>query len=295
MDFMGRDKNFQNIMRSLVFAPDFWESRLRLAGGMAKSLNPLSADPLRNVYRKSVITLVGSYIAMNLVNKASTGRYMYQNPAGHQMDIQIGHDSKGKVIWIRPFGTSVDFVRLPLDIAKSVLDGDLSPLSSLLGNRVSTLLQPAVRFMSNTDAFGNPIFGRTKYGKKMTIGEQSMGFLKTLPIVPQVVSGLAGLFKGDTQSTAQSLSQALSLPVRFNQPATANVIADLKQQARDDIKNGDYKLLDNLVRKGIISKKGRARFIKDALMSDRSKESAKSKRLKKLREQEKAAAEIKGL
>lgn len=221
---LGRDKNLQNLLRSAVFAPDFWESRFRYAGGMGKSVVGKGASA--GLYRKAVIAVIGAYIGMNIANKVKSGKWMFQNPAGHSMDILAGKDSAGKNIWIRPFGTDLDFVRLPLDIATALTQGDSSSVSTLLRDRVSSLIQPVVSYLSNSDAYGNKIFGPSTTADPASA--QWMSYLSQLPIVPSVGSGLAGLLDKN-QSKAQSLAEALSLPVRFNSATTPSVstIADL--------------------------------------------------------------------
>lgn len=290
---LGRDKNFQNFLRAVIFAPDFWESRLRYAGGMAKSLVS-SNDPLASTYRKAVATVIGSYIGMNLWNKHMSGKYMFQNPAGHEMDILMGQDSQGKDIWLRPFGTSLDFIRLPLDIGRSAQQGDLSPVTALFRNRVSTVLQPIVSLVANVDSYGNPIFGPDQYGNPQSIGTQLSKFGSTLPVVPQAASGLAAL-RDPNKSKLQDISQALSLPVKFNSPATKQDVLRLKADAAEAVRNGDYGPLNELVKNGVIAKNGRAAFIKNAKMTDAQKQKQKSKASTRSKQQLQGAGDVLGL
>jgi hypothetical protein len=240
-DMLGRDKNLQNVIRSFVFAPDFWESRLRYAASIGKSFYS-SSDPLVTTYRKAAATIIGSYVGMNLWNKEQTGHFMFQNPPGHQMDIKIGTDSKGKDIWLRPFGTDLDFVRLPLDIAASIKQGNSQPLTSLLRNRVSTLLQPIISGVGNVDAYGNPIFGpstQTNPASKQWGNFAAQSF----PVVPQIAAGAAAL-RDPSKSKAQDIAQMTSLPLRFNAPATSatdSSIADMIYTDRPQLESQSKK------------------------------------------------------
>lgn len=221
---LGRDKNFQNMLRSAVFAPDFWESRFRYAGGMGKSV--VGKGPSKGLYQKAVAAVIAAYVGLNIANKKTSGKWMFENPPGHSMDVLVGKDSAGKDIWVRPFGTDLDFVRLPLDIATGISQGDSSELTTLLRDRVSTIVQPAISWFSNTDAYGNKIFGPSTAADPASA--QWAAFLGQLPIVPGVGGGLTGLLNKN-QSKAQSLAEALSLPVRFNSATTPAVstVADL--------------------------------------------------------------------
>lgn len=213
---LGRDPNLQNMIRTFVFAPDFWESRFKYAGNMAKGL--VGKGSMAKLYRNAALTVLGAYVAMNIANKKTSGKWMFQNPAGHSMDIYGGTDSKGKNIWVRPFGTDLDFARLPMDLAQSIIQtGDLSGIATDARNRVSTLLQPILTLVSNSDAFGNPVFQPANTAHPLW-GQIAM-FASTLPVVPQVGVGIAGLFTPGT-SKEEAISKAAGLPVKFNSATT---------------------------------------------------------------------------
>lgn len=222
---MGRDKNLQNVIRSFVFAPDFWESRFRYAGNLGKGLT--GNGPMAKLYRNAALTIVGSYVAMNAVNKAKTGHFMFENPSGHSMDILAGQDSQGKDVWIRPFGTDLDFIRLPLDIAQSLTQGDASGINTDVRNRVSTLLQPLLSWTTNSDAYGNKIFGPSTISNPAS--KQWLSYGASLPVFPQVGTG-AALLKQPNTSKFQAISQMIGLPIRFNvatTPSTSNLANEI--------------------------------------------------------------------
>jgi hypothetical protein len=112
---------------------------------------------------------------------------MFQNPAGHSMDILLGQDSKGKNIWFRPFGTTLDLLRLPMDLAQSIIqNGDVSGISTDIRDRVSALVQPIATLTYNTDAFGNTIFQPATPSDPLS--KQVAAFVATLPVVPSNIS-----------------------------------------------------------------------------------------------------------
>lgn len=238
---LGRDPNLQNMIRTFIFAPDFWEARFKYAGNMGKGL--VGKGPMSKLYRNAALTVLGAYVAMNVANKKTSGKWIFQNPAGHSMDIYGGTDSAGKNIWIRPFGTDLDFARLPMDIAQSIVQtGDLSGIGTDARNRVSTLLQPILTLVTNSDAYGNKIFQPATTANPLW--GQIATFASTLPVVPQVGVGIAGLFTPGT-SKEEAISKAAGLPVKFNSPTTpttsqlADMIYTERPQLESEIKK-DY-------------------------------------------------------
>jgi hypothetical protein len=182
---LGRDKNLQNLLKTFTLAPDFWEARYKYVGNAGKSL--FTKGPAADLYRRVALAIGGAYIAMNLANKKTSGNWMFQNPAGHSMDILLGQDSKGKNIWFRPFGTTLDLLRLPMDLAQSIIqNGDVSGISTDIRDRVSALVQPIATLTYNTDAFGNTIFQPATPSDPLS--KQVAAFVATLPVVPSNIS-----------------------------------------------------------------------------------------------------------
>jgi hypothetical protein len=216
---MGRDKNLQNLLKTFTLAPDYWEARMGYTGSAIKGL--FTKGAVASKYRAAALTIAGAYIAMNIANKEKTGHWMFENDPGHSMDVLLGQDSKGKDIYFRPFGTTLDLIRLPMDLAQGIVqNGDASGIANDLRNRVSAIAQPFVTLASNSDAFGNKIFGPATPADPPA--KQWGAFIGSLPFVPSNISSITGL-ANPGESTAQSVSQAAGIPLRFNSATPSSV------------------------------------------------------------------------
>lgn len=219
---MGRNRDLQNLFRSVILAPDWAETTLRLGGNLAKSL--VTGGPIAGRYRTMVTTLVGSYITANISNKLSSGHYMYENDPGHTFEIEVGYTNDGQKRYLRPYGTAADFVRLPYDTILSLAKGDPSPIVKTFTNRLSVPLAALGHVIFNVDYRGNPIYGKTKYGQDMPFlssaanlgGEaiSGLGFPAFAKQALQTGSGQQGLEQG--------LLQGFELPVRYSGGAYSN-------------------------------------------------------------------------
>jgi hypothetical protein len=233
---MGRSKSTQALMRSLIFAPDFQEGGARLGGGLLKGATTHLTDPKYAAYRTFARNLLGAYVAANVANYKMSGHLMVQNPAGHEFDLDTGtYTSDGQKRYVRPFGTSLDFLRIPGEAAAAVAKGDPGALATLIRNRTSTLGGSAVSLIANKDPFGNPIYGNDKQGNPLSTGQSISGVIGATAgiAMPQPVSALLSAV-GGRQTGEQALSQSLGLPIRYTNtaqsPATKAMVAQMQSQ-----------------------------------------------------------------
>lgn len=109
---LGRSKDTQNLLRSVILAPDWMESTINIGKGTVKSvLNPKSAES--KVYLTGVRNLLIAYASLNVLNYMSSGHLAVQNDPGHAFELEAGYTSNGQKRYYRPFGTGVDYARLP--------------------------------------------------------------------------------------------------------------------------------------------------------------------------------------
>lgn len=230
-DALGMDKNLMHALQMTVFAPDWMRTNFAIPGNMVKSLfNPL--DPKSQAYRNAIGGLVALYAGANAINYLTTGKYMFQNPSGHQWDIGIGFTKDGQFRYLRPFGTAADFARLPQDIATSAMHGDFSTLLTITRNRLAAPVGLAVGLISNTDTGGQPIYGHDAEGNPMTPLQSAGGIAGNVvsPIASGFAKGVLDLVTGN-KGVEQSLSEGLGLPVRYTGGNTTKqvVLADQQQ------------------------------------------------------------------
>lgn len=214
---IGRSRETQTMLRAFLFAPDWMETNLNLGKNIVKSLaNPM--DPKGKIYRRFALNMAVAYTGANVINKMMSGHYMWENEPGNLFNIDTGsYTQDGKKRHMRVFGTAIDFLRIPLDIAHGLAKGDPTPIQRSVRNRLSTPFGTAVGLMTNTDYLGRPIFGKDKYGNEMTPAQSAGGIASQISqnILPSQVSAFIDVVSGRS-NVEQGVAQALEIPVRYS-------------------------------------------------------------------------------
>jgi hypothetical protein len=217
---LERSQTTQKLFRVAALAPDWLESNARLGKGMFDSIkHPLT--PQNKVYQVGMANFLGSYIGLNVINALNNdGKFSFQNEVGHELDVAIGKDSKGKVRYFSPYGTSMDMIRIPLEIAHAAVGGNLGRTFSTMRSRASEPIQFATDLMTNTDYSGRALYDKTKYGKPippLTQGANIAGDAAGhfLPIGAEAGVNLA---QGKV-SPEQFAAQVLQLPIKYKTPS----------------------------------------------------------------------------
>lgn len=272
IESMGRNKNFQNFLRTVLFAPDYAETNLKLGADTLRGVFK-PGTPGFNLYGRFMFWFVGAYVAANIINHENSGKWMWENDPIHSLDLATGKDDQGKTRYWKIFGTGVDWIRLPMQIATAITQNQGNPgegfknAMTAVRNRLSTIAGPALSLIANSDYRGDPIFGVDAYGKPQSESQQAINVFNNSvgAQLPGSINTLLNYAKG-TQSLEQTVTQASGLPLSYksNKPTVAD-INNLKTQAAADIKNGDYKLFNELVKAGAIAPRSKATFIRTAL------------------------------
>jgi hypothetical protein len=214
---MGRNKDIQNFMRAVVLAPDWAESNVKLGGNILKSA--VKGGPVNARYKTMMATILGSYVTANIANKLSSGHYMWENDSGHTFEVESGYTGDGQKRYVRPFGTAVDFARIPYDIALSLSKGDLTGPERALRNRASIPAGVAIGALTDTDYRGKPIGykGKDQYGNDMPLGQRAgsiAGEAAQLVGFPAFAKQAIDTGTGK-QGVEQGLTQGFELPFRY--------------------------------------------------------------------------------
>lgn len=238
-NLVSRSSEIKNLSRALILASDWFETTRRFAVGSTpkKALEVLNRflpegktiDTLDLEERQAVQHAVKNYMTMfvaaNVFQKATTGEFIYQNPAGKKWDLKTGiKDSKGKDIYVPlGLGTAVDFLKIPTEIGLSAVEGDLSALPSLAQGRTSQPAKFALNLYRNADYLGRPLLGDDMYGRPMSFGRQAanLGRETMDMVIPQYFDAATRLGMGDI-GPSQALAQGIELPLRFNKPYYPN-------------------------------------------------------------------------
>lgn len=250
-DEMGRSKEVRDLMKFLLLAPDWFETNVNLGVRTAKSFWDTNKN--YRAYRTFMVNFMGSYIFFNAINKAMSGKYMWENEPGQKFSIDTGtKDEQGNTRYIQIFGTGADFVRLPFDVMDGFINGDNAVLSRLARNRLSPLGSTLVSLYSNTDYAGRPLFGVDKYGKPLSGYEQALG---ATSVIGQAI-GIPTVFGEPLRNIAdevitgkkvpfeRKVVEAIDLPVRYKAEVSditklERERSQLRRQLEDAISSGD--------------------------------------------------------
>jgi len=234
---LGKSRDMQNLLRVTVLAPDWLKTNINLAKKLPMSVIRIT-DKTQAPYRKFLATFIGTYVTMNVVNKLSSGHWMYENDSGNTFNIEAGYTSDGQKRYIRPFGTAADFIRIPTDVLNSLMQGDLQAPARVVRNRLSLPVGVGMGILTDTDYAGQPIGykGKDKYGAEMPTSQRVSGIageLTTLAGVPAFTKQGFDYLSGKTGGE-QALLQGFEMPFRYSGGAytkTQQEITDiLKEQ-----------------------------------------------------------------
>ncbi len=215
---IGRSRTMQGLIRTVILAPDWAETSIRLGKGAVQGMVHFT-DPKYAPYRTMVRNLIGFYVASNVANKILSGHYMWENDGNNLFNIDTGTaTSDGKERFVRPFGTAADFVRIPLEAAVGAAKGDFTGFTNTLGNRLSTPLAAAERLLTDTDYAGNPVGvrGKDRYGKDMTLGQRAIGISSVIAgaTTPQEVPAMLDVLAGKS-NMEQALARTIEAPIKY--------------------------------------------------------------------------------
>ncbi len=305
---LGRSKDWQNLMRTVLIAPDFAESNYNIGKGMAKGLGRLFKTPKEEkplleggtitpgsveskIYRNFAYAFIGLYIAANAINYEKSGKLMVQNDPLHQLSIAWGKDNNGKTRYINAFGTGADFFRIPAQVVGSITQQKYKDLMAIFRNRLSIPVGSAVSLLSNTDWSGQNIFGPDIFGNPQSTAKQLQNvFNNTIGnVAPSSITSLENVITGKT-SPEQALIQGAGFPIGYvNEKPNATTIKALEQKAKDGIAKGDYTLYNQLVKTKVIAPRSRSAFIRSAITGAKTARQIKTSAKAKANLQEKEA------
>jgi len=215
-DYQATNKQFFNMLRTTVLAPDWLATNLGIGKGIVKALlNP--SNPAGKTYLNYLKNFAGAYVAANVVNYALSGHTMLQNGPTNMFNIDTGtYTSDGQKRYVRIFGTADDFLRIPVEIAAGLLSGQSDVIAKDIRNRVSTPAGAALTLLSGQDYAGNGIykgpFGQ-KYSPAQVMGNVVNTLLGGVGLPPQIAA--AGKFLTGQTSPEEFAVQETGAPVRY--------------------------------------------------------------------------------
>lgn len=218
-DYLMRNKDFQAAVASTIFAPTYNEGHIReVTQNLPKAFLPKNINnPEFAPYRHAAITIGAGLVALDLLNRATSGHSIVSNAPGEKLSLELGAGIKvpglGTITKIPIFGSFYSGTVGGLeaageDIAKN---GDLGTLSKTIRGRLSQPAQLAIAAVTNTDVFGRPITT-----SKQTAAENAKGAASAAAssLLPAAVNAGSDYAQGKINA-GQAVSRATGAPVRF--------------------------------------------------------------------------------
>jgi hypothetical protein len=211
-----RHATTKNLSSFGVVAPDWLESRFNMAIKGAKALvgkeNPIYAKAL------------GRKVALGAAGAGATAALTGQptNPsqrASNITSVPAGQTSTGLNREVPLYGTTAEELRIPAEIAKAAATPGQSVgerISGLGTGRINAPLKAGLNIVMNRDPFGNPLYGKDRFGRPIPPGQQILNLGKELarPLTPPWLSMGGQILSGDDLERA--LAQGLELPINYN-------------------------------------------------------------------------------
>ena len=160
-----------------------------------------------------------TYGLYNATNKYFNGHYTWQNPSGHQFDLQIP-TGNGNYAYV-PFMPTI--MTIPRDLAGGTLslaEGDIKGATSQFSGVFSAPLQMFGQLYANKDFYGRPIYNDTDpRGVKAAKITSYLGLNSAPPFVTSAVNYIENR---SSTPLYQSLTTGLALPIKYGSDAKNN-------------------------------------------------------------------------
>lgn len=203
---LGRSKDFQNVMRTLLLAPDWLESNIKIAKKGVGLMDPRNwAKASYAPYKRFAANAASMYTAFAMTNKALSGHWPWENGEGQEFNLATGsYDERGRERVVPAFGTAFDFLRIPLQIVQGVTSGSTEDIFRPLKNRLSPPVGAVYNLVQGEDYRGRPIDTPaevvTQFGQAVGVPSQ----------ITNVIGGLTG-----EQTPEEVAVGLLEAPIRY--------------------------------------------------------------------------------
>lgn len=211
---IGRNKDFQNVMRTFFLAPDWLESNARIGLKTGSLLNPKNwGDKALAPYKRVALNALSMYGTMAMTNKALSGKFPWENGAGQEFNLATGqYDERGREIMIPVFGTAFDAFRIPHTVLSGLAQNKPEAITNVVKNRLSPIVGAGVAVASNSDYRGREITSPDKSPIENILG--LAGQAATAVGVPSQLTNTLKFATGDSTPLEYGAS-LLEAPLRF--------------------------------------------------------------------------------
>ena len=216
---VGRSRGTEDALTTAFYAPRFRESIVNTLWNSLKAVTTDISNPAFYKNRQLLGGMAFSFGLYTAANKYLNGHYIWQNPSGHQFDLQIP-TGKGNFAYV-PFMPS--FLAVPRNLiggGLSLAQGDLQGATQQFTSVLSAPLQLFGQLYANQDFYGRPIYNNTDPGTVKAQKIASYLGLNTVP--PFVKEAVTYIENKGTIPLYQAITTGLNLPVKYGSQATNN-------------------------------------------------------------------------
>lgn len=153
-----RGKTAQDAIGTVFFAPKFRESLIDTYWNTIKSISPTTWKDASYKQNRALLAGMGmSLVGYDLLNKKLSGHHMWENPAGHEMELMIPRED-GRVFYTGFMPSQLAFFRNMVEGTSALVQGQIRTAVQKYGSNLSMGVKAVTDITSNQDYFGNQIY-----------------------------------------------------------------------------------------------------------------------------------------
>lgn len=229
-DAFSRPAQTEEILSAFVMAPRFREAMMGFWGKTIKSIDPRTfSDKAFSVNRKFIVGAGITWALYNIMNKQSTGRWMFENKDGKELSLEIPIGG-GRSFYL-PFLFTIGTVpRRFIEAGGELAGGDIAGATQKMTSFASIPVNALSMVATNRNFYGSPIYQEDDSGlaKLSKISGAVAGQMSH----PWIRTGLE--LVTDQRSLKEALPGMLEVPLY---PSASSDVAHLKgkqiQQFKD--------------------------------------------------------------
>lgn len=159
-----RGKTSQEAINTVFFSPKFKESLINTYWNTIKSISPTTWKDSSYKQNRALLAGMGmSFLGYNLLNKKLTGHNMWENPAGHELELQIPRED-GTILYTGFMPSQLSFFRNMFEGTAAFYKGETKTGIQKYGSNLSMGVQVITDITSNQDYFDNQIYDQASPG-----------------------------------------------------------------------------------------------------------------------------------
>jgi len=190
-----------------------YEANIKQVKGMAKGIvNPL--DPEFKAYRTIIGNVLLMYVVDNVINKATSGHWMFQNEENRKFHIEGGYTKDGERRYFPGMTSLVDWVTVSARTIGGLLTGNLPKVLQVIRNRLAPAGSLGLGVVTNRDWLNRKIADEEDPMWKQVVAHGGQAFGLVTPTF--VSTGIKDLASGRKPGLEQLIARSMEIPLRYS-------------------------------------------------------------------------------